>query len=254
MIDLHSHLLPGIDDGAPDMPTALTLARVAVGNGITHMVCTPHMHPGRYDNDAGNIRQVCKAFADALKGAGIDLRVSAAAEVRFGSEMMNGICDGSIPFLGEWQGKRVLLLEFPHAEIPFGAERMTQWLIGKGIVPLIAHPERNKALMHMPSKLKPFVLQGCLLQLTAGSVAGKFGEPARRLAHAILEEDLATIIASDAHNLQHRPPELACGRDHAARIVGDRKAEALVLDTPWKIAQGHFAAQTADLKAELSTA
>lgn len=240
MIDLHSHLIPAIDDGPADMPSALAMARLAVANGISHMVCTPHIHPGRYENDAASIRRACAAFAAALAEAAIPLRVSAAAEVRFGGELLTGALDGSIPFLGQWQDRRVLLLEFPHGELPFGAERMTQWLLAQGIVPLLAHPERNKGLLRQPSRLKPFLEQGCLLQLTAGSLAGQFGEPVRRLAHALLEQGVVTILASDAHNLQHRPPELAAGLEQAARIIGERQAERLVVDSPWQIAQGRF--------------
>lgn len=240
MIDLHNHLLPGIDDGAPDLEIALQLARIATQDGITHLVCTPHIHPGRYDNDRASIHQAHQHFVQGLAEAGIALQVSWAAEVRFGMELMASVTAGAIPFLGQWQGKKVLLLEFPHSEVPFGAERLTGWLLARNIVPMIAHPERNKGLMRAPKKLKPFLEQGCLLQVTAGSVAGHFGETAQELAHSLLEQGLVTILASDAHNVQHRPPHLAEGMQHAARIVGDAQAERLVKDTPWQIAQHHF--------------
>ena len=241
MIDLHNHLLPGIDDGAPDLEASLALARVAVQDGITHLVCTPHIHPGRYDNSPATIQPALADFTAALKQAEIPLQVSSAAEVRFGMELMVGINQGSIPFLGEWQGKHVLLLEFPHGEVPFGAERLIGWLLQRNVIPMIAHPERNKGLMRAPSKLKPFLAQGCLLQVTASAVAGHFGTAAEALAHDLLEQGVVTILASDAHNLKHRPPNLSEGMQHAARIVGDARAEALVLHTPWQIAQNHFA-------------
>lgn len=240
MIDLHNHLLPGIDDGAPDLDAALALARVAVQDGITHLVCTPHIHPGRYDNTPASIQGAHALFAAALVRENIPLQVAAAAEVRFGMELMVGIAQGAIPFLGEWLGKKVLLLEFPHSEIPFGAERLTSWLLQRNIVPMIAHPERNKGIMRSPAKLKPFLDQGCLLQVTAGSVAGQFGQAAEEVAHALLEQGVVTILASDAHNLQHRPPIISAGLREAARLVGDAKAEALVRTTPWQIAQSHF--------------
>lgn len=241
MIDLHNHLLPGIDDGAPDLEASLALARIAVQDGITHLVCTPHIHPGRYDNTLASIQDAKAQFDAALKEQGIPLRVVAAAEVRFGMELMMGVSQGAIPFLGRWQGKQVLLLEFPHGEIPFGAERLISWLLQRNIVPMIAHPERNKDLMRMPSRLKPFLELGCLLQVTAGSVAGRFGPAAEALARALLEQGVVTVLASDAHNLQHRPPMLSEGMQHAVRIVGDAMAESLVLHTPWEIAQSHFA-------------
>lgn len=240
MIDLHNHLLPGIDDGAPDLGASLALARMAVEDGITHLVCTPHIHPGRYDNSADSIQATRVRFAAALQEENIPLQVAAAAEVRFGMELMVGISQGAIPFLGEWQGKHVLLLEFPHGEIPFGAERLISWLLQRNIIPMIAHPERNKGIMRTPSRLKPFIEQGCLLQVTAASVAGRFGPAAQEIAHSLLEQDVVTILASDAHNPQHRPPVLSEGMQHAARIVGDVRAEALVKHTPWQIAQIHF--------------
>ena len=240
MIDLHNHLLPGIDDGAPDLETALQLARLAVQDGITHLVCTPHIHPGRYDNDCTSIHTAHQQFVRCLDQAGIELRVGWAAEVRFGMELMVSQAEGNLPYLGRWQDKKVLLLEFPHGEMPFGAERLTGWLLARNIIPMIAHPERNKGIMRTPNKLKPFIEQGCLLQVTAGSVAGHFGETAQDLAHSLLEQGLVTILASDAHNAQHRPPRLTEGMEHAARIVGDTQAERLVKDTPWQIAQSHF--------------
>lgn len=237
MIDLHSHLLPGIDDGAPDLATALALAKIAVTDGITHMVCTPHIHPGRYDNTIESIAQALAELRQGLIDEKINLVVNAAAEVRFGMELMVAVKQGSIPFLGEWHGEPVLLLEFPHGEMPFGAERLTAWLIQQGIRPLIAHPERNKGLMRAPSKLKPFLEQGCLLQVTAGSVAGKFGESAETLAHSLLKEGVVTILASDAHNIEHRPPLLSQGRAAAADIIGAAAAQRLVLENPWQIAE-----------------
>jgi len=240
MIDLHNHLLPGIDDGAPDLETALALARIAVQDGITHIVCTPHIHLGRYDNTPATIAIAKAQFIAGLQRANIPLQVASAAEVRFGMELMVGVGQNSIPFLGEWQGKRVLLLEFPHEDVPFGAERLTGWLLQRNIVPMLAHPERNKGIMRTPSKLKPFIEQGCLLQVTASAVAGHFGVAAEELAHQLLIQRLVTILASDAHNLKHRPPKMAEGMEHAARIVGDAQAEALVREIPWQIAQGHF--------------
>ncbi len=240
MIDLHSHLLPGIDDGAPDLETALALARVAVQDGITHLVCTPHIHPGRYDNTPASIMAARDIFAAGLKAENIALRIAAAAEVRFGMELMLAIGQGQIPFLGEWQGKKVLLLEFPHGELPFGAERLTAWLLQRNIVPMIAHPERNKGIMRSPSKLKPFIQQGCLLQVTASSVAGRFGPAAQEIAHALLEQGVVTILASDAHNLEYRPPILSEGLEHAAELIGESQAELLVRHRPWQIAQSHF--------------
>lgn len=240
MIDLHNHLLPGIDDGAPDLDTALQLAEIAVSDGTTHLVCTPHIHPGRYENTPETINQALAIFQAGLLEHNIPLQVAAAAEVRFGMELMIGVKTNTIPYLGQWQGKNVLLLEFPHGEIPFGAERLTSWLLQHNVIPMIAHPERNKGLMREPGKLKPFIEQGCLLQVTAGSVAGSFGEVAQDLAIELLEKNWVTILASDAHNAEHRPPILTAGLAVATEVLGADAAQRLVKDNPWQLAQHHF--------------
>ncbi|AKX56095.1 capsular biosynthesis protein [Thiopseudomonas alkaliphila] len=245
MIDLHSHLLPGIDDGAPDLATALQLAKVALADGITHMVCTPHIHPGRYDNTPHSIEQALAELRAGLAEQQLALQVSAAAEVRFGMELMLAVKQQQIPFLGLWQQRPVLLLEFPHGELPFGAERLTQWLLQQGIQPMIAHPERNKGLLRDPSKIKPLVQQGCLFQVTAGAVAGRFGQPAQDLAERFLAEGLVTILASDAHNLEHRPPVLSEGLAAASALLGEAEAYKLVQDNPWQLAQSKFSASSA---------
>ena len=240
MIDIHNHLLPGIDDGAPDVDTAVNLAKIAAADGITHLVCTPHIYPGRYDNTLGTIAAAKQIFEQALLTHGVDLKVSTAAEVRFDIEWMQAVTLGGIPMLGQWQGKKVLLLEFPHGAIPFAAERLTGWLIAQQIVPVIAHPDRNKGLLATPSKLKPFLEQGCLLQVTAGSVAGRFGRPVRKLVTDLLHQGVVTLMASDAHNVKYRPPVLTEGLEAAAKLIGDKEAYKLVHDNPWQIAKGHF--------------
>jgi len=240
MIDIHNHLLPGIDDGSPDIEVSIELANIAVADGITHMVCTPHIHAGRYDNTLKTVHHAKELFKIALKQHGINLQVAVAAEVRFDIEVMAGIENGDLPLLGEWQGKKVLLLEFPHGEIPFAAERLTSWLLDQGIVPMIAHPERNKGVLKTPSKLRPFIQQGCLFQVTAGSVAGDFGIPARELAEKLLQQGIVTVLATDAHNQQHRPPVLSPGVKAAAQIIGNEKANQLVQYNPWQIVQSLF--------------
>jgi protein-tyrosine phosphatase len=246
MIDIHNHLLPGIDDGAADMDAALQMARLAVTDGITHLLCTPHIHPRLYDNTAASITTALQGFRLALREAGIPLAVGGGAEVRFGLEIMQSVADGSLPFVGRWQGRRVLLLELPHNELPFGTERLTAWLLSRGVVPMIAHPERNRGLQKAPDRVLPLLAQGCLLQVTAGSVTGHFGTGAKILAHQLLEEGAVTVLASDAHNVAYRPPGLSAAAALAAELVGEGAARALVHDNPWQLTQHHFASGVAD--------
>src|SRR5690606_4229863 len=121
---------------------------------------------------------------------------------------------------GEFQGYRILLLELPHAHVPAGSEKFIQWLLDQKIRPMIAHPERNKGIIGSIDKIKPFIAMECLFQLTAGSVAGQFGEPARNTARQLLEMGCVTVLASDAHNLERRQPRLDHGMKAAAEILG----------------------------------
>ena len=235
MIDLHCHLLPGIDDGPQDLATALRLARHAVTAGIRTSVVTPHMHPGRYDNRAANIRAAAQMFQQVLDTEGIALRILCAAEVRLDHEILSWVGQEHIPYLGRWHGERVMLLEFPHSQVPVGADKLVDWLLKQGIRPMIAHPERNKDIMRSTDKLLPFIRMGCLLQVTAGAVAGNFGEFARARAVDLLARGWVTVLASDAHNLDVRPPELEPGRAAAAKIVGDEESWNMVRDRPAEI-------------------
>ena len=170
MIDLHCHLLPGIDDG-PDTPgETLRLCRMAVADGITHAIVTPHIHPGRWSNTKQSIARDCARLQRALARRNIPLRVGFAAEVRLTDQVMRQVEQNEIPFYGEVDGYRVMLLEFPHNQIIPGSDKLAQWLLARKIRPLIAHPERNKQLMKEPALLQPFIDIGCWLQLTAGSV------------------------------------------------------------------------------------
>ena len=232
MIDLHCHLLPGIDDGPETLDESLALARFAVAHGIRRAVVTPHIHPGRYDNDQATIRPVFEAFQAALAAREIPLELGFSAEVHVDPEILTLVEEERLPFLGQVDGFRIVLLEFPHGNIPVGSEKLVDWLLKHRIRPLIAHPERNKAVMRDWRKISPFVSMGCWLQVTAGSVAGDFGPNARDIAVTLLEQGWVKILASDAHNLEHRPPDMQQGREAAAEVIGEAESWRLVRDNP----------------------
>ncbi len=238
MIDVHCHLLPGIDDGPKSPEESLSLARYAVEHGITKSVVTPHIHVGRYQNARESITQACDEFRRALEENRIPLEIGFAAEVRIGIEIIPMIESGSIPFLGKHNGLDVLLLEFPHSHVPPGSDKLINWLFQHNICPLIAHPERNKGIMSNYQKIEPLIELGCILQVTAGSVTGQFGKEAMHCAEFLLRKGYVTLLASDAHNLKHRPPRLDDGRDAAARIVGEALAREMVQDRPLAIITG----------------
>ncbi len=235
MLDLHCHLLPGIDDGAGTMAESLELARLAVANGITHSVMTPHIHPGRYENDIQSISIVFDQFVEELEIEKIPLLIGMAAEVRISMEMVTMIADHRIPFIGELDGYAVVLLEFPHSHLLPGAQNLVDFLIKENIRPLIAHPERNKDILRNLDLIEPYIDLGCLLQVTAGSLAGKFGPLAQQRGIQMLERDWVHILASDAHNVLHRPPELEPGRKVAAQVIGDDASWLLVKQRPGEL-------------------
>lgn len=235
MIDLHSHLLYSVDDGAATLDESLALARVAVDDGIRIAVMTPHIHPGRYSNVRSGLESRVEAFQSELKEHGIPLEIRLGGEVRLSVESLELILDGEIPFLGTVDGYRIMLLEFPHQIIPVGSQQFVDKLLQLKIRPLIAHPERNKAVMAQPEKIHPFVDSGCWLQITAGSIAGRFGETSRKTAVTLIQNEWAHVIASDAHNIDHRPPILGEGRDAVAELVGEKMAWQMVRDRPARI-------------------
>jgi len=235
MIDLHCHLVPGIDDGPETLEESLAMARLAVAAGITAARTTPHIQVGRWDNDLAKIAAAVAALRAEIERAAIPLELSFAAEVRLDYEILPMIEEGRIPFLGTLDGQKVLLLEFPHSHVPVGADKFVAWLLARNIRPMIAHPERNKDLMLDPARLLPFVKEGCLLQLTADALTGEFGDLARKRSVEFLEHGWVAVLASDAHDTVNRPPRMAGGRDVAAQIIGADAAEQLVQTLPGRI-------------------
>ena len=240
MIDLHCHLFPGIDDGPSELDESIELAKLAVENGITHAVVTPHITPGRYDNDLFSINTAYQAFKQVLSEHEIDLKIGMAAEVRLGPEIFILFEEERLPYLGEFEGRKVLLLEFPHDHIPPGSDKMVKWLFDHNIVPMIAHPERNVDILRKLSKLKNFVDAGCLLQITASSLAGNIGPEPQNCAKMMLEKGWVTILASDAHDLHERLPEIEPGRAVVEEIIGKEESWKMVNDIPFEIASNHF--------------
>ena len=235
MIDLHCHYLPGIEDGAQSMAEALDLARASVADGITHAVMTPHIHPGRYENSRTSVVDATVQFRSALKEAGIPLQIFPAGEVRLSSDVIDLLEQGELPFVGTLKGYQILLLEFPYGQLPVGTEKLARWLLAQKIRPLIAHPERNKVIMQNIEKLRPFIDMGCLMQITGASVLGGFGQAVQDSAVAMLEQRWVSVVASDAHNLLHRPPVLTSAKDWLQNYGGQDLANDLTLNTPAKI-------------------
>jgi protein-tyrosine phosphatase len=236
MIDVHCHLLPGIDDGPQTLDAALALAQIAVTSGIVKAILTPHILPRRYDNTLTGIREATLRFRDELRTRGIALELGYAAEVRIGPEIMALAEAQTLPLLGTIDGYGIVLLEFPDSHILPGSDKLAEWLLNRKIRPLIAHPERNKDVMRNLEAIAPFVHMGCWLQLTAGSLTSGFGPRCHERSRQLLERGWVHLVASDAHDMPGRTPELAPARAAAEDIVGEAESWRLVRERPGAIA------------------
>lgn len=241
MYDLHCHIIPGIDDGAKDMQEALALLQIAEQEGISHMVITPHINPGHFDNTSSIIQQGLSELKAASSNAGLKIQLAAAAEVRLSAEILTWAERDMLPFIGSYQGFNVLLLEFPHSHIPAGSDKLVKWLLSKNILPMIAHPERNRDVQSDPAKLSPFIRLNCLFQLTASSVLGDMGERSTALSIQLLKQKLFHVMATDSHNLLRRPPKLRQAAQQVSELVSADYAELLVLHMPKQISEVLFA-------------
>ena len=228
MIDIHSHILPNIDDGARTLTEALDMLRMAVDQGVTTQVLTPHIHMGRFDNTKAQIEQKFSQFKEQVDEANIAIKLLMAAELRIGPEIMALVNNNQVPWLGEYQGQKTFLLEFPRNEIPFGSDNMVRWLLSNHCLPIIVHPERNRTFINHPEKLQVFIDLGCPIQLTASSLTGKFGADVQQWSEQLLIDEKVSAIASDCHNLKGRAPDLLAGFEHAKAIVGEQQASTLV--------------------------
>jgi protein-tyrosine phosphatase len=240
MIDLHCHLLPGIDDGPKSIEESLAMARHAANAGIAKIVATPHITPGRYDNSLASIQPVFETLKAAIKEHAIPVEISFAAEIRFDPVIIDMVNNDILPILGEYEGERLILLEFPHTHIPPGSEDLIRWLAEKGVRVLIAHPERNGSVLGDIGKITSLIKMGCLFQITAGALTGVFNEGPRECAVELLKRGWVSIIASDAHNIHARCPELEPARQEAAKIVGEEEASDMVISRPASITKMHF--------------
>lgn len=239
MIDIHSHILPNIDDGASNLTEALTMLRMAVDNGVTTQVLTPHIHYGRFDNTKEFIEEKFQQFKETVDKENITINLLLGAELRIGPEIMALITNNQVPWLGEYQQQKTFLLEFPRTDIPFGSDNLVRWALSNKCLPIIVHPERNSTFINHPEKLQVFLDLGCPIQITACSLTGKFGAEVQQFAEQLLIEDKVSAIASDCHNLKGRKPDLLAGFEHAKAIIGEQKANDLVNLIPSELTQNN---------------
>lgn len=229
MIDLHCHLLPGIDDGPPDLETALEMARIAVADGIEITACTPHIYPGMYDNNGPDILRRVADLQTLLDQADIPLKLVAGCDAHVTPTMVAELNSGHIPTLA---GSRYFLFEPPHHVAPPRLEETVLATMAAGYMPILTHPERLTWIESHYDIMTRLVARGAWMQITAGALIGRFGKRPQYWAERMLDEGLVHILATDAHNLRNRKPKLAEATEAVAVRLGERSAMDMVLTRP----------------------
>lgn len=232
MIDLHCHLLPGIDDGATDLDTSLQMARIAVADGIRVMACTPHITPPLYNNTALDIRRRVQALQAEINAAGIDLRLIAGADIHVRVDLVELLGQTPSPCL---QGTRYFLFEPPHAVLPPNLDSFSRAILKAGYIPILTHPERLTWIEQHYDLVCSLDEMGVAVQLTAGSITGTFGKRAQYWSERMLDEGRVDIIASDAHGPRGRPPVLSAARDEISKRLGDEAGRSMTFSNPARI-------------------
>jgi protein-tyrosine phosphatase len=234
VIDLHTHILPGLDDGSRSLEEALAMARAAADDGITALAGTPHVRDD-WPTRVADMEAAFVAVREAVAAAGIPVAVLSGGEIALDRLPLLG--EDELRRFGLGGNPRYLLVEFAYYGWPLSLADTLAGLLARGVVPVLAHPERNAEVQRRPQLLAPAVAQGALCQVTAAALDGRVGRASRAAAQALIENRLAHLVASDAH-----APEIrAVGMRAAARAVGDERLahwlttevpRAIVEDTP----------------------
>jgi protein-tyrosine phosphatase len=237
VIDLHNHLLPGIDDGARELEETLEFLRIGARDGVRTVTATPHMKPGVYDNSRQMILERVAMVREAQRGDEAEaVTLLPGAEVYFSGDVVQRAKDGKLMTIGD--GGRYILLELPYQQIPFGVDDAIFQLRLLGLTPLLAHPERVAYYLEDIERVAASVRLGALTQVTGNSVTGRFGSKARDFATRMLERRLIHVLASDSHDVKYRPPVLSESVRAAAAVVGEEAARRMVEETPRAILDG----------------
>lgn len=219
IIDLHSHLIPNVDDGAQTIEQSLELARQAVSEGVEHMVLTPHHRNGAYLNRKDDVIRYAKGLQEEYDQAGVSLKVYPSQEIRLTEHFLDDLYNGDLLSL-DGAGK-YYLIEFPSDRVPSNTHEVFQELISGGITPVIAHPERNHELSNNLYKLYELIEMGSLSQITTSSYSGYYGDKLVENARQMIKHNLAHILASDVHHIEHRPMNMEAAFNRLTEEFGN---------------------------------
>ncbi len=231
MIDIHSHVLWGMDDGAETFEESAAMLQMAAAYGTTDIVGTPHAN-SQYKFDAGI---VAEAILELSKLENIP-RIHRGCDFHLSLENIQGALRD--PSKYTINGLNYLLVEFADAFIPSATEEILGQFVARGIVPIVTHPERNPILSRSVSRLQKWTEMGCLLQVTAQSLTDRFGKAAQKVSWDLLRKGLVHVIASDAHDTMHRPPRLDHARELLTEQLGADTASMLLVENPMAVITG----------------
>lgn len=202
MIDLHCHILPGVDDGAATLEDSLAMAEKAISQGITHILCTPHHDNGAYENPKAKVIEQVATLQAEFDKRKLALTLLEGQEVRISGRLLAEIKNDQILFTD--LADTYVLIEFPTMDVPAYSEELFFELRAIGKIPVIVHPERNAIFRKEPNRLLTYLDMGCLAQLTAPSIVGKFGKSIQQTALLMVEHNMVQTVASDAHGITKR--------------------------------------------------
>ncbi len=234
-VDIHCHLLPGIDDGSTDWATTLAMARMAVEDGTETIIVTPHQLGNFSHNQGDDIRRRTQELQQTLEQHEIPLRVMPGGDVRIEDGMLEQLASGEVMTLGDL--RRHVLLELPH-ELYFPIEGLLAALERQEMTGILSHPERNRGLLREPNLLPNLVDVGCLMQVTAGSLMGTFGPRSQKLAEWMLSEGLVHFVSTDAHGIKSRRPLMQRAFQRVAKLAGESTARRVCIQNPGLVACG----------------
>ena len=230
MIDIHTHILPGVDDGAKDLDEAMDMCRACADDGVRVIAVTPHDLNGVYSNDRDSVLRHAAALKEEVSRHGIPVEIVPGADVSMSPGLLEKLDNGSIMTLNN-TGKYILL-EPPPFFMVDAFKRQIFEIRRRDIIPIITHPERNETLMTHQGSLYDAVIGGALIQVTAASLTGEFGTQVRKRAIDLLTRNMVHFIASDSHHTNSRKPGLSRAKAEAAVHVGQAEASYMVIERP----------------------
>lgn len=202
MIDMHSHILFGVDDGPATLEESIDLLEQAVKEGITGIIATSHAKQPQYNVEAMTVKEQLQILRKELEKRQMQLELFEGHEIRLHESLIDGIHNGDLLKLAN---SKYILLEFPSQHVPHYASTMINELLANDIIPIIAHPERNKGIAEKPERLARLIRQGAIAQVTSGSLCGHFGHSVQKIALDLVDSNLVHTVGSDVHNLANRP-------------------------------------------------